>query len=136
MGIYRDLLLWLRRIRDNHAHVIITLGTSAVEVFEHGWRDSLSHPLRCQGEILEDIRGVRGHGSGERTGEDGGLSEGASASTSGASSYSNLRGEQARSAHCGKENEMKKLIMISLFLVTLAGTAHAVVLHLMRRKPD
>jgi len=36
--------------------------------------DSPSHLLGCQGEILEAIREVRGHGSGEgeRPGEDGG----------------------------------------------------------------
>jgi len=65
----------------NDAQIILTLGTGAVEVFEHGWRDSPSHPLGCQGERLEAERGVRGCGSGEgeRTGEDrGAFSEGAS----------------------------------------------------------
>ena len=36
MGIYWDLSLWLRRIRDNNAHVVLTLRTGVVEVFEHG----------------------------------------------------------------------------------------------------
>jgi len=53
--------------------VILTLRTGTVEVFEHRWGDSPSHPLGCQGKILEAIKGVRGHGSGdgERPGEDG-----------------------------------------------------------------
>ncbi len=38
--------------------VIPTLWTGAVEVFKHGWRDSPSHPLGCQGKILEAIRGA------------------------------------------------------------------------------
>ncbi len=35
-GINRDLPLWLRRIRDNNAQVVLTLRTGAVEIFEHG----------------------------------------------------------------------------------------------------
>jgi len=40
MGIYRDLPLRIGRIRDNNAHVVLTLRAGAVEVFEHGSDDS------------------------------------------------------------------------------------------------
>ncbi len=76
MGINRDLPLRFRRITDNNAQIILTLGAGAVEVFEHGWGDFPSHSWESQGKILEAIKGVRGHGSGEgeRTGESVGRS--------------------------------------------------------------
>ena len=64
MGINWDLPLRFRRITDNNAQIILTLGTGAVEVFSHGWRDSPSHPLGCQEKILEARRWVTGAGLG------------------------------------------------------------------------
>jgi len=64
MGINWDFTHRPRRIAENYAQVIPTLRTGAVEVFGHGWVNSPSHPLGCQGEILEAMKEVTGRVTG------------------------------------------------------------------------